>query len=134
MREVTINIKFNKYTLLIILQSMYNISERCSLEHFNYMLVLEDSRKRMLDQKIVGTDNCIDNLCSSTLLYPPNNNYSLIFGVSNVFGSSRNITSQFGELIAYLTALKIYTYTKMIKRGSGEHVTNPYNHNDYNVQ
>ena len=73
-----------------------SISERCDYEQttVNYTVVLVSSTGERVDQRIVGSDSCIDGFCSTS--FSPSSSdqtYHVSVSASNVFGESSNTSS-----------------------------------------
>ncbi len=83
-----------------------SISERCSYdEGLDYTVVLENSSGERVDQKVVSSNNCSADLCSTS--FSPSSsdqNYLVSVSANNIFGSSNIMTSTIISEFTYIRA------------------------------
>lgn len=77
------------------MQSSFNSCD----DDLNYTVILMDSKRREMYQRVITADNCSDSLCSITFPFVGNMGYVNVTA-SNVFGFASSETITFGELDA----------------------------------
>ena len=69
----------------------------CSFIH-EHTIVLEDSERRIVEQRVVNSESCSDNICSIIFLLPiTDQKYYVSISTTNIFGSSQIAKSQIGQ-------------------------------------
>ena len=74
-----------------------SLSDKCSFHKLlNYTVVLKDSTRERVEQKMINSDNCNDDvLCSiSFILSSPDQNYFIDINVAGAFGSTSTSLSE----------------------------------------
>ena len=89
MQQVAVKLTyFNSNSSIIFVFQIQ--SERCSFDHLlSYTVVLEDSTRERVDQRMILSKNCSDNLCSISFPFSsPDQSYYVSVDVTGAFGST----------------------------------------------
>ena len=94
------------------IQQIQSPSENCSFNQLlSYTVVLEDSTRERVDQRMINSDNCSDNNCSISFILssPDQNNYFIDINITGVFGlNSTSLSELIGCIIYYSISLPTF--------------------------